>query len=215
MKTNLSIIGQVFGRLTVIAASVVDRDQKRQWLCQCTCGNQTLANKFDLVHGKKMSCGCLMRETSSEKMKKHRMPPVTHGLLRNRTRPREYSIWAGAKNRCFNSKCGDYSNYGGRGITMCDKWKNDFVEFLNDMGPAPAKHSLDRIDNDKGYEPGNCRWANQQTQSGNMRRNHIITANGITKNLCDWAEELGVSSAYIRQIIKSGKTLEDYIMKKK
>lgn len=104
------------------------------------------------------------------------------------------SIWSGIKLRCLNPRARNYAAYGGRGIIVCDKWKNSFEAFVADVGDRPSpKHSLDRIDNERGYEPGNVRWATQKEQARNARHNIWLTYNGRTMLMTEWADELGVS----------------------
>lgn len=109
------------------------------------------------------------------------------------SKPVEYSAWQQAKSRCYSKTCPDYHRYGGRGIKMCDKWRNSFASFIQDMGFKPTnKHSLDRINNNGDYEPGNCRWATKKEQQNNLRVNVLIDYNGQKKNLMQWCELLGL-----------------------
>jgi hypothetical protein len=114
-----------------------------------------------------------------------------------------YKSWEGIKGRCLNPNHRDYQKYGGRGITMCDAWANSYEQFAADMGPRPSlKHSVDRIDNDKGYYKENCRWATQKTQNRNRRINVLITYLGRTQTMADWCEELGVKYKMVQRRIK-------------
>jgi len=107
---------------------------------------------------------------------------------------REYCCWGGMKTRCFNKNSKDYVGYGGRGITVCDKWSNSFDEFFKDMGEKPTNsHQIDRIDNDGDYEPSNCRWTTLKENCRNRRSNIFLTYEGVTKTVVEWAEDLGVS----------------------
>ena len=124
--------------------------------------------------------------------------PIKHGHASRGKLSKEYRTWLNMVQRCTNRKIKEYRHYGGRGITVCERWMI-FKNFLEDMGIATSnKHSIDRVDNSKGYEPGNCRWATQQDQMRNMRRNRMITAFGETLPLCAWAEKSGIESAIIR-----------------
>jgi hypothetical protein len=107
---------------------------------------------------------------------------------------KEYQVWCYIKSRCYNKKVKAFKYYGGRGITMCDRWRNSFAAFLEDMGQRPTpKHQIDRIDNEKGYEPGNCRWATKKEQMRNRSNSRLVTAKGKTQCVATWAEETGLS----------------------
>lgn len=120
-----------------------------------------------------------------------------HGM----TKTREYRSWHTMKTRCYHKECPSYQDYGGRGITVCDRWlgSDGFQNFLMDMGRRPLRTTLDRIDNNAGYEPSNCRWATRKEQQNNTRRNVLITYNGKTLNMTQWAEKLGVSRATLEK----------------
>lgn len=155
----MDVTGQRFGRLLAVAIS---HKRRRQiyWLCVCDCGTETTATGPHLRTGRKASCGCIKREhlvrLSSAK--------VTHGL----THTAEYGIWGGIIDRCNNPKNKNWPRYGGRGITVCARWLH-FENFLADMGARPdARLSIDRVDNDGHYAPGNCRWATAKEQRHNQ-----------------------------------------------
>lgn len=115
-----------------------------------------------------------------------------------------YRVWAAAKGRCISKTHKQYPDYGGRGITMCESWKNDFDAFHMWMGDKPPGKSLDRIDNNGNYEPGNCRWATGKEQCRNQRRNRLLTINGVTKCLADWAEETGINPTSLSGRLRKG-----------
>lgn len=179
---------QIFHRLTVIKRAE-NRNNSVYWICLCECGNIIETRGERLKNGRTKSCGCLREENF------RKINHFTHGLS-NRT---EYGTWASMKQRCYNSKTIGFENYGGRGITVCDKWRNDFVAFFKDMGPRPSpKHSIERINNDGNYEPGNCYWATKEKQANNSRRNHKITARGQTLSMSEWAHLVGIQRSTLR-----------------
>ena len=125
-----------------------------------------------------------------------------HGM----TNSDEYGIWSDIKTRCTNKNHRGYKNYGGRGVNVCDRWKNSFENFYSDMGPRPSKcHSIDRIDNSGNYEKSNCKWATSLEQGKNKRNNVKININGVVKTQAEWARESGISSCLISSRIKAGK----------
>lgn len=122
-----------------------------------------------------------------------------HGMRQTRT----YTIWAGILARCLNPNQAAYANYGGRGITVCDRWL-EFINFHADMGDAPAGHSIDRIDNDGGYSPDNCRWANRSEQNRNRRNVRLLTIDGETAPMAEWSERYGIALSTVWLRIKKG-----------
>jgi hypothetical protein len=156
-----------FGTVEIIQLNIPGGDGKgRLARCRCFCGRVFMALQRKLVSGKHRSCGCL---------RVRRL--VTHGECRSGKITREYKIWNGMISRCRPSGRA-HKYYAGRGITICERWKNSFAAFLEDMGRCPPGLTLDRIDNSRGYDPGNCRWATRKQQSRNTRSNHIIEHNG-------------------------------------
>lgn len=147
-----------FGRLTAKKYLYTEKGKSSTWLCECECGNTTEVVLSSLRNGNTQSCGCLQKERARNN--------VTH----NRTKTSEYYAWSNMIQRCTNKNNPEYKNYGARGITVCDKWKNSFEKFLEDMGEKPLRGlSLDRIDNNKGYFKENCRWTTGYTQAVNQR----------------------------------------------
>ena len=178
--------GEKYTRLTVISFS--HRDGKHYyWNCSCECGQTRVVELSRLTSGDTKSCGCY-------KLERFIKSNTTHG----KSKTREYSIWEGIQNRC-----GDNSNeynklYFGRGIRVCDRWSK-FENFFADMGPAPSKkYSLDRINNDGNYEPGNCRWATPIEQANNRRDNRLETIDGVTKTVADWIRHFNANDYLVR-----------------
>jgi hypothetical protein len=156
----IDMTGERFGRLRVIGRSPENNAQRRAlWECVCDCGNTTVLPRKDLTTGNTRSCGCFARDWTVEKH-------TVHG----RSRTPEYHAWKNMRQRCLNPNHPNYHHYGGRGVTICDQWLDSFAAFLADVGERPAPGlSLDRIDNDGNYEPGNVRWATQSQQIRNQR----------------------------------------------
>jgi len=153
IHNGANLIGQRFTKLLVTGLAYTDERGNRVWECVCDCGGHILATTVKLRHRYK-SCGCLVG----------RHGPITHG----KTGTRVWNIWAGMLGRCYVKTSGSYRDYGARGITVCERWKT-FENFYVDMGDPPDKHSIDRINNDGNYEPGNCRWATSKEQRANQR----------------------------------------------
>jgi hypothetical protein len=183
------LTGQRFTRLTVIAPAP-SRGRGRRWLCRCDCGATKNVSAANLKSGNNLSCGCLRREQSSQRGK--------YGY--SMWASSEYKSWCGMRERCYDKTALRYSDYGERGIEMCERWRNSFENFYADMGPRPSPgHTLDRIDNDGPYSPDNCRWATEREQSRNKRNNRWITHEGETMCLQDWAERTGIPAPTLHQ----------------
>ena len=159
----IDLTGQRIGRLVVRHISG-RRNGKRLWLCQCDCGAMAIVQAGYLRQGDTKSCGCLQRELSAARLR-------THSDIFSP----EYRVWRAMKSRCFNQRAPAWKNYGGRGITVCERWLK-YEHFRADMGPRPAGTSIDRINNDGNYEPGNCRWATRAQQNNNTRRSRRTSA---------------------------------------
>jgi hypothetical protein len=163
-QNHPDIAGQRFGRLTVLRRAPTMRNLIC-WICECDCGNFREIPGSDLRAGKRRSCGCVAAEAL---LRNRRM--IRHGESGKERITAEYRCWGHIKARCTNLKFPHYKHCGGRGITVCERWFNSYENFLADMGRKPSPlHSIDRIDNDRGYEPGNCRWATAIEHRANRR----------------------------------------------
>jgi hypothetical protein len=163
----VDILGKRFGRIVVIEKTAKRSQESIVWKCRCDCGKETFVSTGNLRSGNTVSCGCFRREKTKLSFQKH-------GCTANDRVTKEYRTWDAMKERCYNPKCKQFKNYGGRGIKVCDEWLHSFENFLaylkaNKMYPKPVGMSIDRIDNDGNYEPGNIRWATQSQQNCNQR----------------------------------------------
>lgn len=163
MSALKDLTGQRFGRLTVMGRQGSDNQGAAVWRCQCDCGAVHAAAGYQLRRGGVKSCGCLSRETTAKRC-------TTHGKSSSRL----WRVWSSMKNRCYCVSHRNYASYGGRGITVCDEWRNDFQDFYDwamangyDENAPYMKCTIDRIDNDKGYSPDNCRWVDIKAQRHN------------------------------------------------
>lgn len=197
------LCGKVFARLTVLYRHGTGANRSAMWKCRCACGNEAVVQASLLRGGKVKSCGCLRVEIKQ-----------THGNAKHGRYSREYVAWASMKDRCHNRSRRAWKHYGGRGISVCERWDKSFENFLADMGLSPSeKHSLDRINNEGNYEPDNCRWATKQEQCGNTRRTVMLTMNGVTQSRIEWCNQYGVAWHTIRNRMKAGLSLEEALKK--
>lgn len=185
------MIGKQFGRWTVLADAGVSTECHRLLLCRCDCGNERKIRGTSLRSGGSQSCGCTK----------------THGC----SRTREYRTWNHMKARCTNPKSDNFRNYGGRRITVCQRWMDSFEAFLSDVGPAPTRHhTLDRFPDKNGsYEPGNVRWATQVEQANNTRANITYVIEGVEKTLSDWVADSGLKYTTVWQRLRNGWAIKD------
>lgn len=203
-EDNLS--GRIFGRWTVI--QFVERVQGTRhwmWKCQCRCGTERSVDQSQLKNGASKSCGCAQREAvirAGEASK-------THGMSKSAP---EYYVWCSMKQRCTNPNVKNWDAYGGRGITVCARWMDSFEAFFADMGrrPSPA-HSIDRVDNDGNYEPGNCQWKPFGAQMRNRRSNITVQYMGREMVLSDAAKLAGVKYSTARMRLKKGWPLAEVL----
>ena len=187
----IDLTGKTFGRLTVISRSK-NKFGRVYWLCKCECGNEKSISGKELNNGNTRSCGCLRKEISATKAR-------THG----QTESRLYYIWLTMKQRCENPNSAKAKDYCHRGITVCPEWHSFevFQEWALANGYADNL-TIDRIDNNKDYSPDNCRWTDNKTQANNRRSNVLITFNGITQTIAQWAEQLGMKFNTLQNRIK-------------
>jgi len=193
------IQGFRFGRLTVLAIAGKSKDRHITWTCKCDCGNIKVISGNSMRSGMTTSCGCYLSEViklSSNKSSTHKM-----------TKSATYASWRSMLSRCNNKNAPDYDRYGGRGITVCERW-NSFENFLADMSERPSGKTLDRKDNEGNYEPSNCRWATRIEQGCNTRGNVNLTFNGQTNCLAEWARVTGIKEKAIRDRFNDGWTAE-------
>lgn len=205
-KNTIDISGKIYGRLTVVSYNKSDKIGHTFWNCTCACGKEKIIRQDLLNRNIVVSCGCYAKENST-----------THGKIKTP----EYRTWAHMKSRCTNPNVKEYKNYGGRGISMCERWLNSFENFLADMGERPSsKYSIDRFPNNDGnYEKSNCRWADKKQQADNRRSNVILEYSGIKMSQSEWAKSLGVNHTNIIAFLKRNKSFpeiaEHYINKMK
>lgn len=190
--------GDRYGNLIVIKDSE-NLNGLRMMYCKCDCGNTKIVSLKNLRNGCTKSCGCL-----------HRKGRVTHGMSGSS----EYKIWQNMKYRCLYPTHPEFIHYGGRGIGVCDRWR-DFAFFFEDMGRRPSRnHTLDRIDNDGDYCPENCQWSTWVVQQRNRGNNRVISMLGVSKSLIEWVEELGINYKTVYSRLARGWTAESALLGK-
>jgi hypothetical protein len=180
-------IGQVHYDLTVVEYAGRDKSGKHQWRCLCKCGKSCVVLGSSLT-GNTKSCGCRVK---------------THGM----TLSPEYQAWRTAKRRCIEPSCASFKDYGGRGITMCDRWLNSFENFYADLGPrplGPRRYSLERIDNDGPYEPSNCKWATLEEQNSNRRSSRLLEVGCFVGTLTQWCAIYDLKDYVVRRKLANG-----------
>lgn len=187
MSKAIDLTGQKFGRLTVIQRAE-NRNGKTMWMCQCDCGNEKITQTMNLTHGDTKSCGCLQKETIKEIASTHK-----------KSKTKLYRVYLHIKERCSNPSSKSYSDYGGRGISVCDEWLDSYEKFMDWSYENGYKDGLqiDRMDNDGNYEPSNCRWTDRVTQANNRRNNNFIEFNGEKRTLSEWEKETGIGQSTI------------------
>lgn len=201
-RNFIDLTGRVFGRLRVVSFAN-SAGSRARWNCVCEpqhggCGATCVAVGTMLKDGTTRSCGCLRREVAATNH-------TVHGCAGRKNTTPEHKAWRGMIQRCEQPSLESFPLYGGRGIRVCDEWRHDFAAFLAHIGPRPSpKHSLDRINANGHYEPGNVRWATVVEQARNKRTTQRITAFGETLTSGEWAERTGISAQKITERIRKG-----------
>jgi hypothetical protein len=202
----LSLLDVEYHELTVIeyyGKRRQNRSTRHHWICECRCGAYIIVEGSHLKEGHTRSCGCLQKKVVSKLNK-------THGLAKTP----EYKIWHAMIRRCTNKDLECYKNYGGRGITVCERWLNSIQLFLEDMGPRPSPDlSVERIDNAGNYCPENCKWGTDEEQLNNKRDNVVLTYRDETMTVAQWARKFNVKSNRIYQAIYKGRSATDILDK--
>ncbi len=192
MPKRLELTGKKFGRLTVIQLSNFNDRRKSRWICECSCGNVTQVVGHNLSGGHSKSCGCLRQESVKRSC-------TTHNMTRKKT----WNIWCNMKQRCNNRNNNNYNRYGLRGIKICRRW-DKFENFYADLGDRPKGKTLDRKDNNKGYNKSNCRWADKHEQANNTVTNVFININGDSKTVAQWARVYKINVGTVWSRIRRG-----------
>ena len=195
MGAPVNLTGQNFGRIIVLYEVephiTIGGSKQRQWRCRCDCGNEFVTTTQNLRSGDTRSCGCLSTETRQQNA-------TTHGGSGTKL----YKIWKAMKKRCTNVNSSDYKYYGGKGVSVCPEWSDSFTAFRDWSENNGYRNGLtiDRIDNDKGYEPCNCRWVDMKSQCNNRSTNKYYTLDGVTHTISEWARisNIKYSTLYMR-----------------
>lgn len=196
-KRFINITGDRYGMLTAVVF-VERKNCHNFWLCKCDCGVECVKTSNALRSGRVKSCGCSRGEFV-------RQSKLTHGMSQG---CRLYKVWSAMRERCVSPGSSSYERYGARGICVCQEWQDSFESFVASVGERPSPdHSLERIDNNKGYEPGNVWWATRSQQARNRRDSFVVNYLGITANIADWEEITGVSPRRISDRVKKGWSL--------
>ncbi len=201
MRNREEFVGRVFHFWTVISEHPTPKGKMRKVLCRCECGTIRPCVAADLKRGHSKSCGCHQKAVVSSVMGTHRLTNTT-----------TYRSWGNMKARCLRTTHPRYMDYGGRGITVCDRWANSFEAFVEDMGHAMPGESIERRDNDRGYCPDNCHWLPRPSQNRNTRASARLTVNGVTKIIADWSRKTGIRATLISRRKRLGWTDHEAVM---
>lgn len=193
------MVGKKYGRLTVLLMGARSKG-KTTWFCRCECGNHKIVpgERLRNKSGRVRSCGCLRKGINK-----------THGM----TNSPEWAAWHSMRDRCHNPNAQSFHHCGGRGIEVCERWRNSFENFYADVGPKPSvKLTLDRIDNTKGYEPNNVRWATWEQQENNRRNSRWIEIDGERKTVPQWAKDKNIKQVTIKARLRLGWSDRDAVL---
>lgn len=205
MAIRNDLTGQRFGRLTVLGLAVDEPYKKKKWLCKCDCGNEIEVAGSNLVSGHSTQC------------KQCQLKAVRHGnVTHDQSRTKLYNVWNSMIQRCTNPNSKSYPDYGGRGIKVCEEWHSfdTFQKWAWDHGYG-ENVEIDRIDNDGDYCPGNCRWITRVKNARNKSNNKIITYNGESKTLSEWAAHFGVNYKNLSRNLNKGYTLDEAVQRER
>lgn len=210
---KVDLIGQRFERLVVIAEAGRTPTKQTRWLCRCDCGGETTTGTTKLRSGHSRSCGCLKREVTAERARKNGLSSGgRHPLM---------DVYSNMVARCHNEDDHAFPRYGARGVRVCERWRfgeagqTGFALFVDDMGPRPSsRYTLERVDNDGSYHPGNCIWAARKRQARNRRSNHLVECDGEMVALSEYCERKGLRFTLINQRIGRGWSLERAVSQK-
>lgn len=197
----VNVTGVVYGEVTPLEPTLRRQNGCVVWRCMCSCGTEFFCTSNRLRTGNTKSCGCRISQITAAR----NVANTKHGHAKTYKQSRTYRSWSAMIRRCEDE---NNSGYGGRGITVCDSWRADFRAFLVDMGERPAGTTIDRIDSNGNYEPGNCRWASNETQQRNRRDCRMLTYAGETLPLAVWADRLGCKHSALRMRLEKGWSVE-------
>ena len=192
MKEAIDMTGEKHGRLTVVERAGTNKDNRATWRCICDCGNQVTKSRPYINRSSNPSCGCAFKEMVAKRGKNNK----THGD----TDSRLYTIWKGMRYRCKNKEDAAYEYYGGRGIDVVDEWNDSYRVFKEwaEANGYSEELSIDRVDNDKGYSPENCRWTDITTQNRNRSNSVRVKLNGVSVSVKEASEATGINEWTIR-----------------